>query len=91
MLSIVSFSNNADRSESEDHEYGSSDFPSMDNELVRGQQYQLNVYKSMEFWWASFQNNGVCGCYGRNLSIYQMSCESGKIPAGRNLSGVTAA
>lgn len=35
--------------EPEDHEYGSSDFFSMDNELVRDQQYQLDVYKSLEF------------------------------------------
>lgn len=55
MLSIVSVSNNTDGSwaaqspEPEDHEYGSSDFPFMDNELVRDQQYQLNVYKSIQF------------------------------------------
>lgn len=95
MLSVVSVSNNADRPwaawspEPEDCEYASSDFPFVDNELIRYQQYQLNVYKSMEFWLASFWSNGVCGCYSRNLSIiYQMSWESGKIPAGRNLVSV---
>lgn len=96
MLSIVSISNNTDRpwtawsSEPEDHEYGSSDFPFMDN--VRDQWYQLNIYKSIEFWWASFWSNGVGGCYGRSLPIiYQTSWESGKIPDDRNLAIVTTA
>lgn len=55
MLLIVSVTNNTDRPwaarspEPEDHECGSSDFPFMDNEFVRDQRYQLNVYKSMGF------------------------------------------
>lgn len=68
--------------ELEDHRCGNSDFPFLDNEIVRDQLYQLNVHNSI-------RPDGIlprvlkeiADVTARPLSIiYQRSWQSGEVP-----------